>query len=337
MSKSSYRYLGLCLLSSLALGACMDGSGGVSSRDGSGSGSAVERDVEDPRIFSRRENGLWDGRPSFGGVWVAHPDARAPERVIIRNTENGRETIGSLFTRERLNPGPPFQVSGEAATAIGMLAGAPAMLDVVALRVEEPAAEPETAPAAETAPAPAEQVAAAPVPATAAVPDASPAADTGETQIAMPQAEAAPRRPGLFGRVFGRREAPVQADPGIETSVLDPVDIAQGPAPTPTPQPTPTPSPAVSPAPAPAPAQTAASSLERPYIQLGIFSVEANARNAERMARGADLPARVVGGQSQGNQFWRVVVGPAADAAAQRQMLARIKALGFNDAYAVRR
>jgi cell division septation protein DedD len=219
-----------------------------------------------------------------------------------------------------------------------MLAGAPAMLDVVALRVEEPAPEPEVAAAAtEAAPPPAGQAAAAPLPATSAAPDAPPAADTAETLIAMPQAEPAPRRPGFFGRVFGRREAPAEADPGIETSVLDPVDMAQAPAPSPTPQPTPMPSPVASPAPAPAPAQTAASSLDRPYIQLGIFSVEANARNAERMARGADLPARVVAGQSQGNQFWRVVVGPAADAAAQRQMLARIKALGFNDAYAVRR
>ncbi len=33
----------------------------------------IERDVEAPEVFQITENGLWDGRPSLGGVWVAHP------------------------------------------------------------------------------------------------------------------------------------------------------------------------------------------------------------------------------------------------------------------------
>lgn len=45
----------------------------------------VERDVEAPEVFSTSEAGLWDGRPSLGGVWAAHPDVGEPERVIIRN------------------------------------------------------------------------------------------------------------------------------------------------------------------------------------------------------------------------------------------------------------
>ena len=49
----------------------------------------VERDVEAPEVFSVTESGLWDGRPSLGGVWVAHPDVGDPERIIIRNTSNG--------------------------------------------------------------------------------------------------------------------------------------------------------------------------------------------------------------------------------------------------------
>ena len=42
----------------------------------------VERDVEAPGVFQVTEAGLWDGRPSLGGVWVAHPDVTEPERVI---------------------------------------------------------------------------------------------------------------------------------------------------------------------------------------------------------------------------------------------------------------
>ena len=40
------------------------------------------RDVERPDIFSVTENALWDGRPSLGGVWVAHPDV-----TVERDTE----------------------------------------------------------------------------------------------------------------------------------------------------------------------------------------------------------------------------------------------------------
>lgn len=336
MQTSQYRFLGLAVVVSISLAGCMDGTGNRSGTSGSGaafSTGPAERDIEDPRVFSKRENGLWDGRPSLGGVWVAHPDVRSPERVIIRNTENGQETIGALFRRERMNPGPSFQVSGEAANAVGMLAGAPTMIEVVALRIEDaPAAVAETA---EPEPAP-QEVAAAPAasaPQMAATPEAE-----GDVLIAMPETEAAaaPRREGgFFGRVFGRRSpqaAPAMGSEGIATQVLD--DAQAVPTASLAPDAAPA-APAAAPAPAPAPAS--ASTLAQPFIQLGIFSVEANARNAERMAAGAGLSARVVAGQASGNQFWRVVVGPASTQAEQRQMLARVKGLGFNDAYAVRR
>ena len=65
----------------------------------------VEKDVEAPDVFQISEKGLWDGRPSLGGVWVAHPDVTDPERVIIRNTDNGKFVVGALFRREREVPG----------------------------------------------------------------------------------------------------------------------------------------------------------------------------------------------------------------------------------------
>ncbi|MDA0963253.1 MAG: SPOR domain-containing protein, partial [Proteobacteria bacterium] len=73
----------------------------------------VERDVEAPEVFQVTEAGLWDGRPSLGGVWVAHPDVVDPERVIIRNSANGKFVIGALFRRERDIPGPRLQTSSD--------------------------------------------------------------------------------------------------------------------------------------------------------------------------------------------------------------------------------
>lgn len=105
------------------------------------SGKLIERDVEAPDVFQATDDGLWDGRPSLGGVWVAHPDVSDPERAIIRNKANGKFVIGALFRRERENPGPKYQVSSDAAEALGMLAGQPADLNVTALRKEEVAEE----------------------------------------------------------------------------------------------------------------------------------------------------------------------------------------------------
>ncbi|MCL4676747.1 MAG: SPOR domain-containing protein, partial [Pararhodobacter sp.] len=85
----------------------------------------IERDVEAPDVFQVEDAGLWDGRPSLGGVWVAHPGVQDPERAMIRNTVTGATVIGALFRRERDNPGPRFQVSSEAANALGLLPGAP--------------------------------------------------------------------------------------------------------------------------------------------------------------------------------------------------------------------
>ncbi len=97
------------------------------------SAPVVDRDIEAPDVFQKTEAGLWDGRPSLGGVWVAHPDVTDPQRVIIRNTANGESVVGALFRRERDLPGPRFQVSSEAAGALSMLAGAPVELNVTAL------------------------------------------------------------------------------------------------------------------------------------------------------------------------------------------------------------
>ena len=284
------------MLSVALLAACEDGQmpgflqGGGTAAAASGDGrsvSLVERDVEAPEVFQVTEAGLWDGRPSLGGVWVAHPDVGDPERVIIRNTTNNKFVIGALFRRERETPGPRLQVSSDAAAAIGMLAGQPVNLNVTALRREE---------VEEVAPAEAE-------------------AETADTAVPPPaEVTAAPL-------------APVEGTEDIAESAIAAATL-------PAPAATPAASPAPAPTPAAAPARKA-SSLSRPFIQIGIFSVEQNARNTATALRGDGMVPTVLEQSSAGKTFWRVIVGPATSKSEQDALLKKIKAAGFTDAYAV--
>lgn len=246
----------------------------------------VERDVEAPEVFQVAEQGLWDGRPSLGGVWVAYAEVKEPERVIIRNPGNGKFVIGALFRREREMPGPALQVSSDAAAALGLLAGAPARLNVTALRSEE-------------------------------VPVAPPAPDTPAPTPAAPApaATAATARP--VAEVTGTAAAAITA---AEAKTAPP------PAATPATQPEPGQKPATRPAPTNA----------RPYLQIGIFSVEANAERAAGMLRKQGVVPLIRTQESQGKPFWRVIVGPANRSADRDILLEKVRGLGFQDAYFVR-
>lgn len=159
MTLQSRWRLALVLGGALALSGCTEGapfpflkkSGDAPAAEAAANVKLVERDVEAPEAFQATDSGLWDGRPSLGGVWVAHPDVKEPERVIIRNEANGKFVIGALFRRENPTPGPRFQISSDAAVALEMLAGQPGKLNVTALRREEapdPAVQEETKPLA---------------------------------------------------------------------------------------------------------------------------------------------------------------------------------------------
>jgi hypothetical protein len=202
------------------------------------------RDVEAPEVFDVTGEGLWDGRPSLGGVWVAHPEASDPERVIIRNSNNDRFVIGALFRRERDNPGPPIQVSSEAAAALGLLAGDPAALQVTALRREEQVApepaetvaatEPGTT-APEPAPAPIDSLASAPAEDAADGPDvpalgaAAATATTTATAATSAAATAAPAG-GAFLAALSRVFGPV-AEPAASATPARTPDAEPEPAP----------------------------------------------------------------------------------------------------------
>ena len=213
----------------------------------------VERDIEAPDVVNISEAGLWDGRPSLGGIWVAHPDAKDPEKVIIRNPQNRKFVIGALFRREREFSGPSLQLSSDAADALGILAGQPTNVSVVALRRQSVLVE------------------------------------KAENQV-------------------------------IEES-LDPIqqtaEAAIAAADTPTPKPKP-------------------SSLGKPYLQIGIFGVEANARGAVSSMSAKGLYASMSKLTLNDKPFWRVIVGPAATTAEMSAMRKTVTAAGFADAYAVK-
>ncbi len=97
----------------------------------------IQTDVLAPEAFSISDTALWDGRPTFGGVWLAYPDIDTPERVRITNPDSGKTVIGALYKRERQFPGPKIELSADAANALGVIAGNPTKLTIVALRRKE--------------------------------------------------------------------------------------------------------------------------------------------------------------------------------------------------------
>ncbi len=280
----------LCGIAALSLAACeaanmpaflQGGDSAESQTDAPAEGGTrstrlVERDVEAPEVFQVTEPGLWDGRPSLGGVWAAHPDVSDPERAIIRNETNDSFVIGALFRKERDTPGPRLQISSDAAAALDVLAGAPTELNVVALRREE---APEDAAAAPAQDAP--------------TGDGNLDAPSDVTETSLdPVAESA---------AAALDAAPSDAAPSQEARASNPPD----------------------------------SSLEKPFLQIGIFSIEENANNTATAMRQAGMVPTVLEQSSSGKTFWRVIVGPAQTRSERSALLAKIKDTGFTDAYAV--
>ena len=374
MTGTHYRHrlrAGLMLSTLVALSACAEGHfqmPNLASRAdsspgdiaGSGTTAFVERDVEAPEVFQVTESGLWDGRPSLGGIWVAHPDVSDPERVIIRNGDNGQFVIGALFRRERETPGPRLQVSSDAAEALGLLAGAPTQLNVTALRSETqptaaampPAAAPQTGElqtpdsveitALESTSASTLPAVEAPVIPVSAQP-ALPAQPATPTPTVDPIASAAAALEAISTAIPAATAIAAPA-PAIATTAIPAVAEIPASAPAAAAAPlaapaAPVPAAAIT-APAPAPARepvtpSPSGNLSKPYIQIGIFSVEENAMSTADAMRGAGITPIMLEGQSQGRRFWRVIVGPAGSDAERAQMLQTVKAEGFGDAYAV--
>lgn len=270
-----------------------DRAGGAASADAVTTATSVklvDRDVEAPEVFQVTDQALWDGRPSLGGVWVASPDAVDPERVILRNTANGKFVIGALFRRERDNPGPALQISSDAAAALGLLAGQPASLQVTALRREEETATPPDA--------------------TKPILDAAEAVQTTPLDPVAVAGAAIDRAEGKTGAIIGDTGQPV-----LQTAPASPA-APQTPA---------------AGAPAPKPAAQTPGNGGAQLIQIGIFSVEANAKRAVDTLVKSGVAADLRREETQGKAFWSVT------ARGDGTTLGKVKAAGFADAYVLKR
>ena len=208
MARAAFRQIVFGAAAAGLLIGCVEGAGtgaGVASGGADAAQPATRRggnaEVEAPEVFQISDTALWDGRPSLGGIWVASPDTTDPERVVLVNPANGKTVTGALFRRERDNPGPPLQISSDAAEALGILAGQPTEIRVTALRKIDAAPEAATDVPAEAAPEnqlATDGAAADPTEATAIAAAALDAVDAGADGIAdvvaTPPEDAAPRK-----------------------------------------------------------------------------------------------------------------------------------------------
>ena len=209
------------------------------------SSKVIERDIEAPEVFQLTGLGVWDGRPSLGGVWVAHLSAPSAERVIVRNGKSGKFVIGALFRHNDVKDGVPFQISAAAAKVFGVSSGQQIKLNVTALRPHNVKAH-----------------------------------DAGSGQIAQNDV--------------------------IATAALDKAEVTGS-----------------------------EMRLRKPFIQLGIFNVEQNAKNTATKMRQVGIVPLIKEQFKDSKPFWRVVIGPANSLEERELLLKSVKSVGFQDAYAV--
>lgn len=288
ISSAGLLRLGMIPAAAFLLTACEEGTFGYGASkpdqaapDSSAAIEFEERDVEAPEVFQVTDKALWDGRPSLGGVWVAHPDSKQPERVMIVNLTNGKFVVGALFRREADLPGPKLQMSSDAAAALEILAGAPTEVRVTALRRETVQVSVPEEPVEATPTDGPEKVEAT---ALAAIEAADTPAATGDTETAA-------------------KAAAPDVKPAEETKAAT---------------------------------AAKASSLSAPYIQIGFYSIEANAESAVADLKKLGIASSIAPTTIKGKTFWRVLAGPAATKAERDKILKSVKGMGYTDAYAVK-
>lgn len=305
----------LPIIGALALAGCedtlTDTSLSAPSTDGNTS-ETIGADIIAPNAFSITENALWDGRPTFGGVWIAYPDIDQPERVRITNPDTGKTVIGALYKRERQFPGPKIELSADAATALGVLAGSPTNLTVVALRrreveieVEAPVVEGEApvivteadgAPVrrpgsmvASASTTEGEDIAAAAAAAVASVASTAP-------QVALPETSSV-------------TAAAANTTPEVSATALPVVDNT-----------------AIAP-------PLSAIATTQSYIQVATLQIQSRVATETAKLERAGLEVEVRKNETGGRTLYRIVVGPAGNPDELKIMMGLVQELGYKDAF----
>ena len=263
----------------------------------------IDHDIEAPEVFQTSDKRLWGGRPLLGGVRVASSVAKNPERVIVYDPANGKFVIGGLCHQDVSCPGSKLQLSSDAADALGMIAGQPATVTVKALRRKE-AGKPNpdvTKPLLDAnLPVAGTEVATTDA---AAIAKADPLAGKPVAVKPVAAVPSVPPRPGT------KRVVTAAATPVASATGAKPIALA-GPA---------------------APVGPANPAALGKLIQIGIFSVEANAKRASDILTKAGVASTIFAETSHGKPLWSVTArGNAA-------LLTKIKAAGFADAYTLSR
>lgn len=195
----------------------------------------------EPARFQVEETTLWDGRPSLGGAWAAHPSVEGQLMVEAENLDDGRRIrLPALRLLQRAGR-PTLQLSAEAARALAMRPGRPTRIRLTALvpsTAPTPPARGEDAPA-EIMPAvetfeiaaaetPAETLAAEAAPEAAAAAQPTPAAEsetaaetTAETgtETAAQTAAAPASAPSAPGATASPAPSDTALDPRIAAAV----------------------------------------------------------------------------------------------------------------------
>ncbi|WP_157982259.1 hypothetical protein [Oceanicella sp. SM1341] len=95
--------------------------------------AAAAQERRAPDVFADSATGRWNGRETIGGVWIAHPDAADPTRVVVTDMQSGRSVVGAMFRRRAAEPGGGVQLSSAAARALGAPPNRAVPLEIVAL------------------------------------------------------------------------------------------------------------------------------------------------------------------------------------------------------------
>ena len=92
---------------------------------------------EKPKILDISATVIWDGSQTLGGNWVSHPNIKSPERVLIKNTTNGKSVVGAVFQQTTsLNEGLAA-ISSDAAKALNISKNDETKLQLVAVKMIE--------------------------------------------------------------------------------------------------------------------------------------------------------------------------------------------------------